>query len=80
MPHVAEGGRIVVMSYHSLEDRIVKDTFKAFSGKGAPNTVQVKLLTKKPIEAGAAEQEENPRSRSARLRAAEIVSTPAVSS
>ncbi len=55
------GGRLVVMSYHSLEDRIVK-RFLNDSPRMLP-------LTKKPIEADAAEVEANPRARSAKLRA-----------
>jgi 16S rRNA (cytosine1402-N4)-methyltransferase len=61
---VRPGGRIVVMSYHSLEDRIVKDVFRDHKDL-------LTILTKKPVEASNAEQEANPRSRSARLRAAE---------
>lgn len=80
LPFVEVGGRIVVMSYHSLEDRIVKETFKEAGGQGAEDGLKLKLLTKKPVVASAAEQAQNPRSRSARLRAAEIVSSPTVSS
>lgn len=71
------GGRLAVMSFHSLEDRIVKTFFRAESGYGgneAPQQpVRLRILTKKPLEAGEAEQAANPRSRSARLRVAERV-------
>ncbi|MFC1511487.1 16S rRNA (cytosine(1402)-N(4))-methyltransferase RsmH [Candidatus Margulisiibacteriota bacterium] len=57
------GGRIVVISYHSLEDRIVKQTFR--------QAEQLKVLTKKPLRANEAEISSNPRARSAKLRAGE---------
>lgn len=63
-------GRIVTTSFHSLEDRIVKHTFLEWS-RGDPPLV--KILTKKPHIPTKAEIEENPRSRSAKLRAAERV-------
>jgi 16S rRNA (cytosine1402-N4)-methyltransferase len=62
------GARLVVISFHSLEDRIVKDATRAGAKQG-----QYRLLTKKPITASATEIETNPRSRSAKLRAAERV-------
>jgi len=75
------GGRLVVISYHSLEDRIVKDTLKQEAAsvqrsgnKLVPDTLlqpKVKILTKKPITATDDESRVNPRSRSAKLRVAE---------
>jgi 16S rRNA (cytosine1402-N4)-methyltransferase len=59
-------GRLVVISFHSLEDRIAKDILRESAHKG---TMQV--LTKKPVTAGEEETDRNPRSRSAKLRAAE---------
>ena len=58
------GGRIAVITFHSLEDRIVKVRFRS--------DPRVIALTKKPLEADDAERESNPRSRSAKLRVAEI--------
>ena len=63
------GGRIVVISFHSLEDRIVKDAFR----EGAMKDMYYRILTKKPVTASEEESDRNPRARSAKLRAAERV-------
>jgi 16S rRNA (cytosine1402-N4)-methyltransferase len=78
---LAPGGRIAVMSYHSLEDRIVKDVFKQASQgctcpPGLPvcacgNKPVLRIVTRKPVLPSAAEIERNPRARSAKLRVAE---------
>jgi 16S rRNA (cytosine1402-N4)-methyltransferase len=60
------GGRLVLISFHSLEDRLVKDAFKE-----AKDNDSFEVLTKKPVTASEAEIRRNPRSRSAKLRAAE---------
>jgi 16S rRNA (cytosine1402-N4)-methyltransferase len=65
------GGRLCVIAFHSLEDRIVKRTFKALTqAEAAP----VRLVTKKPVVPGREEIRMNPRSRSAKLRVVERVS------
>jgi len=61
-------GRLVVISFHSLEDRIVKNFFKQQTMEGLP---KIKILTKKPIRPSIEEIKINPRSRSAKLRAAQ---------
>ncbi len=62
------GGRVAVISFHSLEDRIVKHTFRFFEREG-----KLRVLTKKPITPGEEEIKKNPPSRSAKLRVAERV-------
>jgi 16S rRNA (cytosine1402-N4)-methyltransferase len=63
------GGRVVVISFHSLEDRIVKDAFR----DGEKKYKYFRVLTKKPVTASEEECDRNPRARSAKLRAAERV-------
>ena len=81
LDHLNPGGRIAVITFHSLEDRIVKQTFADMaSGCTCPRSLpvcvcgkkpQVKIITKKPILPSDEELEVNPRSRSAKLRIAE---------
>ncbi|MDP1678229.1 MAG: 16S rRNA (cytosine(1402)-N(4))-methyltransferase RsmH [Bacteroidota bacterium] len=78
---IASGGRIVVISYHSLEDRIVKIFFNECAAKfipsgnkfqpDTPRIPELMVITKKPLEATEVEQHNNPRSRSAKMRVAE---------
>jgi 16S rRNA (cytosine1402-N4)-methyltransferase len=67
------GGRMVIISFHSLEDRIVKHTLRELDREQGLLTV----LTKRPLEAGEEETARNPRARSAKLRAAERTATTA---
>ena len=60
------GGRMVVISFHSLEDRVVKHTFRSLQTAGV-----LTIRTKRPLVSSEAEIERNPRARSAKLRAAE---------
>ena len=81
VPRLNPGGRLAVISFHSLEDRIVKNALAAFArGCTCPpdfpvcvcgKTPQVRLVNRKPILSGEAELNENPRARSAKLRLAE---------
>ncbi|NLE50892.1 MAG: 16S rRNA (cytosine(1402)-N(4))-methyltransferase RsmH [Chloroflexi bacterium] len=85
LPHAIDllrpGGRLAVISFHSLEDRIVKQTFKREATDcicpprqpvcTCGHTASVKLVTRKPVEADDAEIARNPRSRSAKLRVVE---------
>ncbi|MEN6387208.1 MAG: 16S rRNA (cytosine(1402)-N(4))-methyltransferase RsmH, partial [Phycisphaerales bacterium] len=63
-----QGGRAAIISFHSLEDRIVKNNFRENKAAGVYN-----IITKKPVVAERAEEIENPRSRSAKLRIAERI-------
>jgi 16S rRNA (cytosine1402-N4)-methyltransferase len=67
---LAPGGRVCVISFHSLEDRLVKYTFRDLSQLSNP---KVKILTKKPCVASLEERKRNPRSRSAKLRVVEKI-------
>ncbi len=77
------GGRIAVISFHSLEDRIVKRTLRKLEGEcvcppgmpvcGCGAVRVVKVITRRPVEAGDEEVRSNPRARSAKLRVAERV-------
>ena len=79
--HLRPGGRLAVITFHSLEDRIVKETFRALAtGCTCPPNFpvcvcggkpKINLLSKKPIAPSAKELSENPRSHSAKLRIAE---------
>jgi 16S rRNA (cytosine1402-N4)-methyltransferase len=64
------GGRMVVITFHSLEDRIVKHTLRAMQAQGEAG---ITVRTKRPVVPAEAEVERNPRARSAKLRAAERV-------
>jgi 16S rRNA (cytosine1402-N4)-methyltransferase len=80
---LAFGGRIVVISYHSLEDRVVKSILKEEAVRTTPSVNmyvanekgphRLRLLTKKPVRPTTSEVQRNPRSRSARMRAAERI-------
>jgi 16S rRNA (cytosine1402-N4)-methyltransferase len=63
---LAPGGRLVILTFHSLEDRVVKHTFRALQAAGT-----IAIRTKRPIVPSEAEIDRNPRARSAKLRAAE---------
>ena len=83
VPRLRSGGRLAVISFHSLEDRIVKSELAAAArGCTCPpefpvcvcgRTPQVRLISRKPILPGSRELEENPRARSAKLRVAEKI-------
>lgn len=81
IPRLAPGGRLAVITFHSLEDRIVKNAMQdAARGCTCPpefpvcvcgKKPQVRIITRKPIVSGSTELSENPRARSAKLRVAE---------
>ncbi len=83
VPRLREGGRFCVITFHSLEDRIIKQTFRDLSKDCVCppempmcrcNTIPlVRVITRKSVEPSAEELEENPRARSARLRVAERI-------
>lgn len=64
---VKPGGRVAIISFHSTEDGIVKRAFQSLAKEG-----KIEIITKKPVEATREEIKENPRSRSAKIRAAQI--------
>lgn len=64
--HLKPGGRLAIISFHSVEDRLVKLAFREAHGRS-----ELEIVTKKPVVPGEAEQERNPRSRSAKLRVAQ---------
>jgi 16S rRNA (cytosine1402-N4)-methyltransferase len=65
---VKPGGRVAIISFHSTEDGIVKRAFQSLAKEG-----KVEIITKKPVAATREEIKENPRSRSAKIRAAKII-------
>jgi 16S rRNA (cytosine1402-N4)-methyltransferase len=67
------GGRLCVIAYHSLEDRIVKRTFQALASSADETIPQARVVTRKPATSSSAERRTNPRARSARLRVLERV-------
>jgi 16S rRNA (cytosine1402-N4)-methyltransferase len=76
------GGRLAILTYHSVEDRMVKNFMKTGNIDGIEEkdffgkvSTPWKLITRKPVEASPEEVERNPRSRSAKLRVAELIST-----
>lgn len=83
IPFLKSGGRLVIISFHSLEDRIVKTQFQHFSSPcicppdlpmcGCGKRSEIKILTRSPLVPGEAEVLNNPRSRSAKMRVGEKI-------
>lgn len=79
LAQLSVGGRVVVLAYHSGEDRIVKRVLRRHSGRpvdgdeAPPADIRVQILTRRPVEPDPEEVRTNPRARSAKLRAAERV-------
>ena len=85
---LAEGGRLAVVTFHSLEDRIVKQFFASRSGRGqaksrllpgepVPPPATFELIGRQPVVAGPQETARNPRARSAKLRVGQRTQAPA---
>lgn len=68
--HLSPGGRVAVISFHSLEDRLVKTAFRRLGQAGKGEEAAFRVLTRKPVVPTEQETRENPRARSAKLRAA----------
>jgi 16S rRNA (cytosine1402-N4)-methyltransferase len=71
--HLSPGGRVAVISFHSLEDRLVKTAFRRRAGAAGERGSALMALTRKPVVPTVQESRENPRARSAKLRAAKKV-------
>ncbi|RJP21464.1 MAG: 16S rRNA (cytosine(1402)-N(4))-methyltransferase RsmH [Deltaproteobacteria bacterium] len=68
--HLSPGGRVAVISFHSLEDRLVKTEFRRHAAGGEGKAATLAILTRKPVVPTDRESRDNPRARSAKLRAA----------
>jgi 16S rRNA (cytosine1402-N4)-methyltransferase len=73
--HLSSGGMIGVISFHSLEDRIVKHIFRQASARSKARVTEpiLHVMTKKPVTPSPKEMRANPRSRSAKMRVAEKI-------
>jgi 16S rRNA (cytosine1402-N4)-methyltransferase len=67
------GGRLVIISFHSLEDRIVKNHFRQWAKESKGKTPAISVLTRKPVVPSSPEVLNNPKARSAKLRAVEKI-------